>query len=97
MRIAKKIYGSRGRGRRQFELRRIWRIGGWDCGEVRGQTSRPRRARLGIEGIGFGSAGTSRAECDGSGDEWRVGGVIISRERGVEVKMEVIGQVEVNA
>lgn len=44
---------------------------------------------MGIEGIGFGSAGTSRAECDGSGDEWRVGGVISSRERGVEVKMEV--------
>lgn len=32
MRIAKKIYGGRRRGRCQFELRRIWRIGGWDCG-----------------------------------------------------------------
>lgn len=54
----------------------IWRVesgeGGRENSWGRGQTSRPRRARFGIEGMFC-----FWAESDGSGDEWRVviGGV----------------------
>lgn len=40
--------------------------------------------------------GRSRAECDGSGDEWRVGSAMISsgRDRRIDVKMEVCNRVK---